>query len=78
MVGTSSTVYKMNSNCFPFPLSLFVREWRFGNTMESFLELFGALPPKELKAAQNEAKEALQMYIRAANSALEILRLTSA
>jgi hypothetical protein len=35
------------------------------------------LPPKELKLAQTQAKEALQMYIEAANRAVEILRITT-
>eukprot|EP00979_Chaetoceros_neogracilis_P017046 scaffold10175_cov268-Chaetoceros_neogracile.AAC.2 len=39
------------------------------------IELFGALPPTELKLAQKNAKETLQSYIDAANSAVEILRI---
>jgi len=31
------------------------------------LDLFGAFPPRELKAAQQEAKRALESYVRAAN-----------
>jgi hypothetical protein len=45
------------------------------DTLNHALELFDALPPKELKLAQAQAKETLKMYIEAANSALEILRL---
>jgi len=40
-----------------------------------FAELFGALPPRELKLAQKNAKEMLQMYVNAANNAVEILRI---
>mmetsp|Transcript_14047 Transcript_14047/g.26413 ORF Transcript_14047/g.26413 Transcript_14047/m.26413 type:complete len:214 (-) Transcript_14047:854-1495(-) len=47
--------------------------------MESInpIELFGALPPKELKLAQTQAKEALRLYIEAANSVVKILGLTN-
>ena len=38
-------------------------------------ELFGALPPKELKAAQRKAKETLENYVKAANKVQEILRI---
>jgi hypothetical protein len=40
-----------------------------------FTELFGALPPRELKLAQKNAKEMLQMYVNAANNAVEMLRI---
>ena len=41
----------------------------------SSAELFGALPPRELKTAQKHAKEMLEYYITTANKAEEILRL---
>lgn len=39
------------------------------------IDLFGALPPKELKLAQNDAKKVIELYIDAANQAVEILKL---
>lgn len=42
------------------------------------IELFGALPPRDLKLAQKQAKEMLELYVNAANKAVEILKLTGA
>jgi hypothetical protein len=42
------------------------------------IELFGALPPRDLKLAQNQAKKMLEAYVNAANKAIEILKLTGA
>ncbi len=39
------------------------------------LELFGGLPPKELKIAQKKAKESLEHYVAAANKVREILSI---
>ena len=41
------------------------------------MELFGALPPHDLKIAQKQAKESLKSYVEAANFAIEIIRITS-
>lgn len=40
------------------------------------IELFGALPPRDLRQAQSNANDALQAYIDAANFAVSILTLT--
>jgi hypothetical protein len=40
------------------------------------IELFGALTPRDLKGAQQDAKKALEAYVQAANLAVAILRLT--
>lgn len=37
------------------------------------LELFGALPPRELKEAQKHAKDALAAYVQSANEAAKLL-----
>jgi hypothetical protein len=42
------------------------------------IELFGALPPKDLKLAQKQAKEMLEAYVNAANKAVEILKILNA
>jgi hypothetical protein len=39
------------------------------------IELFGALPPRDLRVAQTNAKAALDAYIEAANLAVAILKL---
>ena len=44
-----------------------------GNTYHDPIELFGGLPPKELKDAQKSARRALQFYVRAANDAAKVL-----
>ena len=40
------------------------------------LDLFGALPPRDLRTAQKEARKALAAYIEAANLAAAILSVT--
>jgi hypothetical protein len=40
------------------------------------IELFGALTPRDLKGAQQDAKSALAAYVEAANLAVAILRVT--
>jgi hypothetical protein len=40
--------------------------------------LFGALTPRDLKGAQQDARKALEAYVETANLAVAILRITDA
>ena len=41
------------------------------------IDYFGALPPKDLKVAQKDARDSFESYIKAANIAAEILQVSS-